>query len=117
MILEYKGYNNNWCYEEASVISWAFVSVDKEIESVKNKFNGNTLNLEAEIRIVIETKIRNETMASSDYISFMIGKTPISELTNICVVILNGKDLNETYVFLSGVYLLNNSGGTVQRIA
>ena len=35
MILQYKGFNNNWCYEEAETIIFANVWVGKEFPNMK----------------------------------------------------------------------------------
>ncbi len=133
MILQYKGFKNNWCYEEANTITWANVWVGKETRDYRK--NGVRYNLyikdrdklrgqciaELDLKYVkemheaVDRLIKKETNCS-DNIIYLIGDKRFDELENVCVVTLKDKDKYTTYVFVEGVYLLNNSGGTVQKI-
>lgn len=136
MILQYKGFNNNWCYEEAETISFANVYVGdvvrkysrdgeayKEIErKIKEKYpdgvdrDGLTLAFAQEEHEAVNNIIIQETNCGDDIIYHINGK--FSDMQNVCVVMM--KDKNKyvgTRVFAEGVYLLNNHGQTVQRLA
>lgn len=134
MILNYKGYNNVWCYEEADVICHANVYVgditkkyrengekwlemqDKIKETTKVEgfdTEGVGLSYSTEMMEMVTNRIINETHCH-DEIVFHIS-TSFEEMENLCIVVLQGK---RTYAFSFdfGVYLLNNHGETVQRL-
>lgn len=157
MILQYKGFNNNWCYEEANTITWANVWVGKETREyredsqryiaclksrkdfylkrqaqcrgrkfesteyqeflrAKQDFDEASLKYVKEMHQAVDRLIKGETHCSDDIV-YLIGNTPFDQLENVCVVMLRDKNKDVTYVFEKGVYILNNSGTTVQRIA
>lgn len=139
MILQYKGFNNNWCYEEANTIVWSNVWVGKETRDYRNggcrsilfekdmqKHRGTTEHNEIyapkklayvnEMHKAVDKLIQKETNCA-DEIIYLIGDKKFDELENVCVVTLKDKMKYITYVFTEGVYILNNSGGTVQKIA
>jgi L-fucose mutarotase/ribose pyranase (RbsD/FucU family) len=123
MILQYKGHNNNWCYEEANTIVWAIVGLHEITDKYKEPIGdtskiAESLDLIRETHKEIETYIEKETKCSNDII-YLIGDSLLVDLKNICVVTLKDKNKYVTYVFKqgNGVYILNNSGGTVQRIS
>ena len=137
MILQYKGFNNNWVYEEAEVITSAVVWVGKETRDYRKggiryekKYeelysNNKTpeqsdldkvdLDYVAEMHKAVDILIQGETHCG-DEIVYHIDK-PFDQMENVIVVTLNDKNKNVTYVFESGVYLLNNKGQTVQKLA
>lgn len=128
MILQYKGFNNNWCYEEAETIIYATVLVGKVTSKYrnggaeyKNKYANSDdtevigLSYVNKMREEVDNLIVNET-GCSDEIVYLINK-PFDEMENVTVVTLNDKCKNTTYVFDSDVYLLNSKGQTVQRLA
>lgn len=117
MILQYKGFNNNWCYEEADTITSAVVYVGEVAESYrkkKNEYKDEILYADEVSKAVHELIIR-ETCCE-DNIAFHTGN-PLDQLGNVVVVTLNDRNKNVTRVFENGVYLLNSSGQTVQRLA
>ena len=124
MILQYKGYNNNWCYEEANTIIWANICVGRITQDYKEKKINLNQNVDStqemhnvqEMHKAVNELIQSETNCDSDII-YLIGNKSFSDLDNICVVTLKDKMKYITYVFIEGVYILNNSGGTVQKIA
>jgi len=133
MILQYKGSKNNWCYEESNTIIWSNVWVgditkdyregNKYDEYLKEqmKLQGEELkqlNIIYARRMLDEVNelIKKETNCADDIV-YLIGDLIFTEMDNICVVTLKDKNKYCTYVFNSGVYILNNSGGTVQKIA
>lgn len=139
MILQYKGFNNNWCYEEANSIVWANVWVGKEtrdyrsggcrfdlfekemqkhrgIKEEKDFYASKKLTYVNEMHNAVNKLIQKETNCS-DEIIYLVGEKSFDQLENVCVVTLKDKTKYITYVFESGVYILNNSGGTVQKIA
>ena len=137
MVLQYKGFNNNWVYEEAEVITSAVVWVGKETRAYrkggvryKKKYSelykdGKTpdqsdlnkvdLDYVAEMHKAVDRLIREETHCG-DEIVYHIDK-PFDKMENVTVVTLNDKNKNVTRVFESGVYLLNSKGQTVQKLA
>lgn len=137
MVLQYKGFNNNWIYEEAEVITSAVVWVGKETCAYRKggvryekKYselykNGKTpdqsdlnkvdLDYVAEMHKAVDRLIREETHCG-DEIVYHIDK-PFDQMENVTVVTLNDKNKNVTRVFESGVYLLNSKGQTVQKLA
>lgn len=131
MILQYKGFNNNWVYEEAEIITSAVVWVGKETHDYRrdgDKYKEKYKNLhgleiaEADLSYVqemheaVDKLIREETHCGSGEIVYHIDK-PFDQMENVTVVTLNDKNKNITRVFESGVYLLNSKGQTVQKLA
>ena len=129
MILQYKGFNNNWCYEEAETITQAVVWVGKETRDYrkggiryekKYLLDGNTseevdLRYVKEMHDAVDRLIRKETGCSGEIV-YHIDK-PFDEMENVTVVTLTDRGKNITRVFDGGVYLLNSKGQTVQRLA
>lgn len=133
MILKYKGYNENWVYEEADIVSHATVFVGKETRDYRkdgirynlfyspeqtqgrDKYKAD-LSYTKEMHEAVDRLIKNETQCSDDIIYHI--DNPFDQLENVVVVILRDKNKNTTYVFERGrgIYILNNNGQTVQRI-
>ena len=119
MILEYRGFNNNWCFIEAQTIISSNVFVGDVVSKAKKTSytdDGQALANAKEMMEAVNAFIQKET-GCGDEIIYLLGDIPFDEMRNICVVTLNDKNLNTTYVFDGGVYLLNNSGKTVQKLA
>lgn len=132
MILQYKGFNNNQCYIEAETITWANVWVGKETQQYRNggdrfsireklreqgeKEQDDLLYIE-EMHDAVDRLIQSETGTITDEIVYCVGDTRFDQLENVFVVMLSGQNLSKTYLFNRGVYLLNNYGKTVQKIA
>ena len=133
MILQYRGSKNNWCYEEANTIIWANVNVKEAINKYRvggekyaqrkfelenNPMNARetSLKFSCDMHNEVNELIKKETNCANDII-YLIGDLIFTEMDNVCVVTLQDKNKLITYVFNSGVYILNNSGGTVQKIA
>lgn len=136
MILQYKGFNNVWCYEEAETISFANVYIgditrkysrDGELyKETKRKIreqygddidrDGLTLKLCSDEREEINNAIIEETHCINDIVYHIDGE--LADVRNVCVVMLHDKNKYVgTRVFTEGVYLLNNRGQTVQKLA
>lgn len=113
MILQYKGFNNNWSYEEAETITVATVEVTRaKIEANESE---EELCLIKDISEKIDQEIRESTnCANITYIT----KKPIYELGYVKVAMLSDKNKDCAYVFdmNTEVYLLNNSGKTVRKV-
>ena len=123
MILQYKGYNNVWCYEEARHIQWANVELVTIREEFENKFNEaitpeDKLQVTCDHSMAIYNKICDDTHCDLESINDMT-TARLADLNNVCIVHLGDKDVNATYIFEQGrgVYILNGRGQTVQRIA
>jgi len=134
MILQYKGFNNNWCYEQANTIVWSNVWVGKETRDYRQggvRYNlhqaeskddlgrgiiTSDLKYIEEIHKAVDHLIKEETKCA-DEIVYLVGDKLFVNLENVCVVTLQDKSKYITYVFEKGVYILNDSGGTVQKIA
>lgn len=132
MILQYKGFNNNWCYEEAETITQATVWVGKETRDYRNggerhkmkylpEYTQGRSNEEVDLNYVkemheaVDRLIRKETGCSGEIV-YHIDK-PFEEMENVTVVTLNDRGKDITRVFDNSVYLLNSKGQTVQRLA
>lgn len=117
MILQYKGFNNNWCYEEADTITSAVVYVGEVAESYRKRKNEykDEIQYADEVYKEVSEFIIKETCCETD-IAYHIDKR-LDQLGNVVVVTLRDRNKNVTRVFENGVYLLNNSGQTVQRLA
>lgn len=118
MILQYKGYKNNWCYEEANTITFSTVYLGDVISDIHctNKFE-NSLEEAQYVQKIVDEYILKETGCTN--IVYNIGDTKFVDMKNVYVVNLSGDGRDEkyiTYVFTKGVYLLNNSGKTIQKI-
>lgn len=136
MILQFKGFNNVWCYEEADTISWANVWVGKETQDYrkggvryelhlkdteglsKEEIDSKDLKYVSEMHNAVDKLIQEETHFYSDEIIYNVDK-PFDQLENVCVVMMNTKGkCSYARVFDNkGVYLLNSHGQTVQRIS
>lgn len=133
MILQFKGVNNVWCYEEAEQIRWANVWIGSVIKDyreggekwnlLQNKIkNGNGLEddglgvkLQTEMKNRVDDLIRKETNCGNEVVYY--ADLSFIQSENVCVVTLGDRHKNVTYVFEEGVYLLNGRGQTVQRLA
>ena len=134
MILQYKGFNNNWCYEEAETIVFANVWVGKETRDYRKdgvRYNLHTEKLQKcgseeereslrlkyvqEMHNAVDKLIKEETNCYDNIVYHIDGR--FDDMENVSVVTLMDKNKTITYVFENGVYLLNNRGQTVQRIA
>ena len=117
MILQYKGFNNNWCYEEADVITQAIVYAGEVTQNYRNKkreYKDEILYADDVYKSVSNLIIR-ETCCDEDTIAYHTDRR-LDELENVLVVTLRDKNKNVTRVFEHGVYLLNGKGQTVQRL-
>lgn len=130
MILQYKGFNNNWAFEEAEEITYAYLNVDE----VTKKYRGDNrpnFEIEKEEQDWALNRVREMQLAVDDYICrktnaaniiYNIGDLPFSEMTTIAVVMLDDKNKHITRVFdksdssTASVYLLNGKGQTVYKI-
>lgn len=130
MVLQYKGFNNNWVYEEAETVTSAVVWVGKETRDYRKggiRYEKKYENLHGreigevdlsyvkEMHDAVDRLIKEETHCG-DEIVYHIDK-PFDQMENVTVVTLNDKNKNVTRVFESGVYLLNGKGQTIQKLA
>lgn len=129
MILQYKGFNNNWTYIYADEITFARVYIGKESNDyVKNGLRYNCyleengsdpykdLHYIQEGYNAIDTIIKKETHCDDDII-WVIDEKDRFKLQNVCVVMISSKNIVRTYVFDNGAYMLNDNGKTVMRLA
>lgn len=63
----------------------------------------------------MQKKVHEETGCGDEIIYHINGR--FDNMENVCVVSLKDRNKLTTHVFESGVYLLNNRGQTVQKIA
>ena len=130
MVLQYKGFNNNWVYEEAETVTSAVVWVGKETRDYRKggiRYEKKYENLHGrevgeidlsyvkEMHEAVDRHIREETHCG-DEIVYHIDK-PFDQMENVTVVTLNDRNKNVTRIFESGVYLLNGKGQTIQKLA
>ena len=113
MILQYKGFNNNWTYEEANQITVSIVEIT--IVDIKENDAEERLRLIKEFSEKIEEEIISTTHGTN--IIYLTNK-PIYKCGNVKVIILSDKNKEVTYVFdmEQEVYLLNDSGKTIRKI-
>lgn len=129
MILQYKGFNNNWTYIYADEITFARVYIGKESNDyVKNGLRYNCyleengsdpykdLHYIQEGYNAIDAIIKKETHCDDDII-WVIDEKDRFNLQNVCVVMISSKNIVRTYAFDNGAYMLNDSGKTVMRLA
>lgn len=135
MILQYKGFNNNWIYEEAETITYAVVWVGKETRDyrkggVRHSYKYSEEYMRGRTKEVVDRAyademhkavnrlIKEETHCSDDIV-YYINSSKFSEMENVVVVTLQDKHKYITRVFNQdgGVYLLNSRGQTVQKLA
>lgn len=118
MILQYKGFNNNWAYEEADTITYAVVGVGEVTRKYRCDRSNDSDEALKRVKMMhdeVDKFIDQETNCG-DGIIYHIDK-PFSEMENVTVVMLRDRNKNITRVFDEGVYLLNDKGQTVQRLA
>lgn len=113
MILQFRGFKNNWIYEEAETIAISIVKISKE------KIKANDSNDElAEIKNIsdkIDKEIREATSGAN---LVYITDKPVCELGHVKVAVLHDKSKDVTYVFdiEREAYLLNSNGKTVRKV-
>lgn len=114
MILQYKGFNNNWTYEEANQITVATAEIT--IAEIRANDAEEELKAIRDISEKIEKEIIAQTHAGIN-ITCLTNK-PIYKCGNVKVTILSDKNKEVTYVFdmEQEVYLLNDSGKTIRKI-
>ena len=128
MILQYKGYNNNWTYIYADEITFARVYIGKETKDyVKDGIRYNIYIKEKgvdpyqdpsyvqEYHQAIDKVIYDATHCDKEII-WVVDKN-ILKLENVTVVMISSKNLIRTYVFDTGAYMLNDCGKTIMRLA
>lgn len=134
MILQYKGFKNNWCYEEAETITHANVYVgvvtrdyrvggarhklyEEQLQSCETEEAREELRLGflTEMHKAVNRYIKQETHCC-DEIAYHIDE-PFENMENVSVVTLADRHRTVTRVFKNGAYLLNNRGQTVHCIA
>ena len=115
MILQYKGFKNNWCYEEAEQITHANVYVGDVIKEALTKKFDNGLEQAKYVHECVDKHLIEETGCFGDEIIYYVDK--FYDLKNVTVVMLDDKNKHVVKVFYNNtVYLLNNRGQTVQRL-
>jgi hypothetical protein len=117
MILQYKGFKENWCYEEAEQISYANVYVGDVIEQVLEKEYSNGLEQAKAMQNAVDEILKKETGCYSDEIIYHT-EGIFKDMKHVCVVMLDDKNKHITRVFYKNTaYLLNNRGQTIQRLS
>lgn len=113
MILQYKGFKNNWTYEEADSITVSTMRITEA--EIHEEDSEKELEVIREISKQIHKEIQDETHCNN--ITWITEK-PVYSLGFVKVAILRDKNKEVTYVFdaFKEVYLLSNSGKTVKRI-
>lgn len=116
MILQYKGFKENWCYEEAERISFANVYVGDVIKEYSEKTYGDDLEKARAIHNAVDEHLKRETGCYDEEIIYHVGK--FNDMKNVCVVMLDDKNKHTARVFYKNTaYLLNNRGQTIQRLS
>ena len=116
MILQYRGYKNNWCYEEAERISHADVYVGDVIKEYSSKIYNDDLEKVKAIHDAVDEHLKKETGCCDTEIIYHVEK--FSDMKNVSVVMLDDKNKHITRVFYKNTaYLLNNRGQTIQKLS
>jgi len=116
MILQYKGFKENWCFEEADQISFANVYVGDVIEEASKKEYGDDLERARAIHSAVDEHLKKETGCYDEEIIYHAGI--FTNMKNVCVVMLDDKNKHIVRVFYNNTaYLLNNRGQTIQRLS
>lgn len=113
MILQYKGYNDSWVYEDAEKI--AVSTVEISIACITEEDTEKQLE---EIRKISE-QIEGEIIAATSCTNIAyLTDVPLWRCGCANAVMLSGKGKERTYVFDMDkeVYLLNNDGKTVGKV-
>lgn len=119
MILQYRGYNNNWCCRESKEITYAHLQLKDLIGNI-NIIGGSSMSAEDNLKNTqhihkcVDEYIYKQTGCSGNII-YLIGDLKFSHMNNIIVVMLDDKN----YAFVRGdkrVYMLNSAGQTVQKL-
>lgn len=132
MILQYKGFNNNWTYEEADSITYAVVNVDEITSKYRDYKDLDTHDLLSNVGrkdfdLQRARKMQNEVdeyiykQTNAANIIYNIGNLKFKDMTSILVIMLDDKNKHITRVFDNvntdtSVYLLNGKGQTVQKL-
>lgn len=129
MILQYKGFNNNWTYIYADEITFANVYIGKESNDyVKDGIRYNLYLEENNIDPykdsyyiqegynAINKIIQKETHCCDDII-WVTDEKDRFKLQNVCIVMISSKNIIRTYAFDNGAYMLNDYGKTIVRLA
>lgn len=114
MILQFRGYKNNWVYEYAESIAISTVEITKaEIHAEDAK---EELTIAKNISSKIEQEIKEQTGCGKDIV--YITYKPLYELGYVKVAVLADENKHIAYVFDTDreVYLLNDNGKTVRRV-
>jgi hypothetical protein len=115
MVIQYKGFNDGWCYEEADTVYVKTLFVSDLLDHYKDC---TELNDFSEMYDKLNLCIQNECSCDSPV---YLTKKETKDLDRINVVILGTGSkcsipCGKVYVFDSDFYLLNDSGKTVQHI-
>lgn len=118
MILQYKGFKNNWSLEEAETITYAYLNVE-DILMKHRGYSADDLICIKQMHEEIDNYITRETCATN--ITYNIGDLPFDRMKNIAVVILLDKGKVTSRVFALGddtntVFVLNSKGQTVCKV-
>lgn len=114
MILQFRGYKNNWVYEYAESIAVSTVEISKaEIHAEDGE---EELIIIKDVSSKIEQQIKDGTGCGKDIV--YITDKPLYELGYVKVAVLADENKHIAYVFDTNreVYLLNDNGKTVRRV-
>lgn len=114
MILQFRGYKNNWVYEYAESIAISTVEITKADIHVEN--SEEELSIIKDISSKIEQEIKDATGCGKDIV--YITDKPLYELGHVKVAVLANENKHIAYVFDANreVYLMNDNGKTVRRV-
>lgn len=114
MILQFRGYKNNWVYEYAESVAISTVEVTRA--DIHAEDSEEELRIIKNISSKIEQEIKDETGCGKDIV--YITDKALYELGHVKVAVLADEDKHIAYVFDIGreVYLLNDNGKTVRRV-
>lgn len=111
MILQYRGFNNNWIFEESKSIGYTKINLNDFLGIPENRKTEDGIEGIKNTIEKIEKIIISET-GTEAHIVYYVGNTNFIDLELISVVMLIGV----TYVINSEAYLLNDLGKTIVKI-
>lgn len=112
MILQYRGFKNNWVFEDSEIIATTKLNLNDFINKPSERRIMIGIDGIKELHERIDGIIRNEIGDLDGRITYFVGDVNFSDLELVSIVMLK----NKIYVLNSEAYLLNDSGKTISKI-
>ena len=118
MVLQYRGWKNNWNYEEAEQISSGYVDLRNIIKETASKDYGDSLEKYQAVQDAIFDYI-DEEIGSFEAKKILHTEEHLMDLNIVVVVVLEDSNKRIARIFSADtdIYLLNSRGQTVQKLS